>query len=50
LNDETVSGIKHKTLPIMGIQYHSEASPGPYDNEYVFDEFINLINSKKDNN
>tara|TARA_B100000686_G_scaffold206464_1_gene213317 strand:+ start:12532 stop:13668 length:1137 start_codon:yes stop_codon:yes gene_type:complete len=50
LNDETVSGIKHKKLPIMGIQYHSEASPGPYDNEYIFDEFINLINSKKDNN
>ena len=46
LNDSTVSGFKHKRLPIMGIQYHSEASPGPYDNEYIFDEFISLINLK----
>ena len=46
LNDSTVSGFKHKKLPIMGIQYHSEASPGPYDNEYIFDEFISLINLK----
>ena len=49
LNDNTVSGIKHKKLPIMGIQYHSEASPGPKDNEYLFDEFIKMININRNN-
>ena len=49
LNDNTVSGIKHKKLPIMGIQYHSEASPGPQDNEYLFDEFINMMSVKRKN-
>ena len=43
LNDDTVSGLKHKTKPIFSIQYHSEASPGPKDSEYIFDEFIKLI-------
>ena len=49
LNDNTVSGIKHTKLPIMGIQYHSEASPGPKDNEYLFDEFIKMININRNN-
>tara|TARA_B100000949_G_scaffold157372_1_gene138444 strand:- start:1271 stop:2374 length:1104 start_codon:yes stop_codon:yes gene_type:complete len=49
LNDNTVSGIKHKKLPIMGIQYHSEASPGPKDNEYLFDEFIKMISINRNN-
>ena len=49
LNDNTVSGLKHKKLPIMGIQYHSEASPGPKDNEYLFDEFIKMININRNN-
>ena len=40
LNDGTVEGLRHKSLPIMGIQYHSEASPGPLDNVYIFDQFI----------
>ena len=43
LNDGTIEGIRHKTLPIMSIQFHSEASPGPKDNEYIFDNFLNLI-------
>ena len=46
LNDETIEGIRHKTLPIMSIQFHSEASPGPKDNEYIFDDFLNLIEKK----
>ena len=40
LNDGTVEGLRHRSLPIMSIQYHSEASPGPWDNEYLFDEFL----------
>ena len=43
LNDGTVEGIRHKSLPVMTIQYHSEASPGPLDNEYIFDRFIDMV-------
>ncbi|MCH9009511.1 MAG: carbamoyl phosphate synthase small subunit, partial [Chloroflexi bacterium] len=43
LNDDTVEGLRHKSLPIMSIQYHSEASPGPLDNVYVFDRFIDSM-------
>ena len=43
LNDDTVEGIRHKSLPIMAIQYHSEASPGPLDNEYIFDRFLDMV-------
>ena len=43
LNDGTVEGLRHKSLPIMSVQYHSEASPGPWDNEYLFDRFIDMI-------
>ena len=39
LNDETVEGLSHRDLPVFTIQYHSEASPGPRDNEYLFDRF-----------
>ena len=43
LNDGTVEGLRHRSLPIMSIQYHSEASPGPLDNEGVFDQFLEMI-------
>ncbi len=43
LNDGTVEGLRHRTLPIMSIQYHSEASPGPLDNEYIFTEFLGMV-------
>jgi carbamoyl-phosphate synthase small subunit len=43
LNDGTVEGLKHKELPIFAIQYHSEASPGPLDNTYLFDRFLEMI-------
>ncbi|MDA1280989.1 MAG: glutamine-hydrolyzing carbamoyl-phosphate synthase small subunit, partial [Chloroflexi bacterium] len=45
LNDNTVEGLRHRDLPIMTIQYHSEASPGPHDSEYLFDRFVGLIRS-----
>tara|TARA_B100001750_G_C15520654_1_gene611226 strand:- start:1160 stop:2257 length:1098 start_codon:yes stop_codon:yes gene_type:complete len=47
LNDDTVEGIRHRELPVMSIQYHSEASPGPRDNEYIFDEFLALIRKEE---
>jgi len=46
LNDGTVEGLRHKELPIFAIQYHSEASPGPLDNTYLFDQFVELIKGK----
>jgi carbamoyl-phosphate synthase small subunit len=43
LNDGTVEGFVHRGLPIMGIQFHSEASPGPWDNAYLFDRFLSQV-------
>lgn len=40
LNDQTVEGIRVKGKPIFSVQYHPEASPGPHDSDYLFDEFI----------
>lgn len=42
LNDNTVEGMRHKTLPIYSVQYHPEACPGPFDSEYIFDKFMEL--------
>jgi len=47
LNDQTVEGFRHKSLPLFTIQYHSEASPGPRDNEYLFDQFIEMVEDFK---
>jgi len=41
-NDKTVEGIKHKSKPAFALQWHPEASPGPYDTEFLFDEFLKL--------
>jgi carbamoyl-phosphate synthase small subunit len=43
LNDGTVEGLTHRDLPILGIQYHSEASPGPWDNMYLFERFLDMV-------
>ena len=47
LNDSTVEGIKHKYLPAFSVQYHPESSPGPHDSRYLFDQFVELIESHK---
>jgi carbamoyl-phosphate synthase small subunit len=47
LNDNTVEGLRHKELPVFAIQYHSEASPGPLDNTYLFDQFIGMVKESK---
>ena len=43
LIDDTVEGLVHNDLPIMTLQFHSEASPGPTDNKDIFENFLNLI-------
>ncbi len=40
LNDKTCEGVMHESLPVMAVQYHPEAHPGPWDNYYLFDRFI----------
>ena len=43
LYDQTVEGFRHKKLPIFSVQYHPEASPGPHDSHYLFDDFMALM-------
>ena len=43
LNDKTVAGLKIKNKPIFSVQYHPEASPGPHDSDYLFNNFVSLM-------
>jgi carbamoyl-phosphate synthase small subunit len=43
LNDGTNEGFRHRTLPLFSVQYHPEASPGPHDSDYLFAQFIELM-------
>jgi carbamoyl-phosphate synthase small subunit len=44
LNDETLEGFRHRSHPVFCVQYHPEAAPGPHDSQYLFDDFMKLIN------
>ncbi len=47
LNDHTNEGMRHRSLPLFSVQYHPEASPGPHDARYLFDDFIALMKEGK---
>lgn len=47
LNDGTVEGLRHRDLPILSIQYHAEASPGPLDNTYLFESFLKMVSDHR---
>ncbi len=46
LNDHTNEGMRHRSLPLFSVQYHPEASPGPHDARYLFDDFIALMSGR----
>lgn len=48
LNDQTLEGIAHRSLPVFSVQYHPEAAPGPHDSHYLFDEFIQMMTNYKE--
>lgn len=47
LNDNSVEGLQHESLPVFSVQYHPEGSPGPLDNQYLFDRFVSMIRDHK---
>lgn len=46
LNDQSIEGLSHETLPVLSVQFHPEASPGPQDNGYLFDDFMTMLGSR----
>ena len=47
LNDKTVEGMRHKKYPVSSVQYHPEASPGPQDSSYLFQDFVSLMKENR---
>ena len=47
LNDQTLEGLRHRALPLFSVQYHPEASPGPHDSHYLFEQFVDVMSNEK---
>jgi carbamoyl-phosphate synthase small subunit len=47
LNDHTNEGMRHRSLPLFSVQYHPEASPGPHDARYLFDDFVAMMDGSR---
>ena len=47
LNDQTLEGLRHRTLPLFSVQYHPEAAPGPHDSHYLFHDFRRMMEEWK---
>lgn len=47
LNDGSVEGIRHQSRPVLSVQFHPEASPGPEDNGYLFDRFLDMVEQRR---
>jgi len=47
LYDGTVEGLEHRSLPVFSVQYHPESAPGPHDSQYLFDQFVELMEVRR---
>ncbi|HWW59998.1 MAG TPA: carbamoyl phosphate synthase small subunit, partial [Thermoanaerobaculia bacterium] len=43
LNDQTLEGFRHRTAPVVAVQYHPEAAPGPHDSFHLFGDFLRMM-------